>query len=271
MLLIAAAALLASCTLAPRPAAAMLTASQIAQWQQYMQERHDLSIKSQPLNSSLGSVFDHGFRTPLDAVLASNVYTGSNSRLRRVISDLTAAKPVKIVAIGGLATNGSDASNPGKNDYFAQYIAYLAKAFPGASIKPVRASAGLAPSAIVAGCLDRFLPSDADLVILEMSANDGVTMDSSVVNARQPRAYEVLVRKILNGDKKPALLLTQVRSAPLGFLVLVCTLRHSSALWRARVRTGLCVRAWAMWAHVWRWGWKQLLERGIKTSSGMNC
>lgn len=46
-----------------------------------------------------------------------------------------------------------------------------------------------------------------------MTANDGVTMDSSIVAPWQPRAYEVLVRKVLSGDKQPALVLTQVRVA----------------------------------------------------------
>lgn len=134
---------------------AELSPSQAAQWRQYLSDASAVSVGTTPTASPLQNVLKHQYSTPLRAVQASNAYTGSNARLRRVVSDLQAGKAIKIVAIGGVATNGSDASQPGRNDYFTQYVTYLTNAFPGASLKPVRASAGLAPSAVVAGCIDR--------------------------------------------------------------------------------------------------------------------
>ncbi|KAI8469582.1 MAG: hypothetical protein J3K34DRAFT_522045 [Monoraphidium minutum] len=212
--LLAAAALLAALVL---PAAGLLTPAQSATWASYLRAEAAARPGGAAAASPLAAVFSsHGYSTPLDAVKSSNVYTGGNARLRRVVNDLLGGAAVKIVAIGGPATNGSDASQPGRNDYFAQYVNYLASAFPGATIKPVRAPAGLAPSAVVAGCLSRYLPDDADLVLLEMTANDGAVMDSSIVNPTQPKAYEILARRILEGSRKPALVLTQTMPPGMG-------------------------------------------------------
>ncbi|GBF91604.1 hypothetical protein Rsub_04344 [Raphidocelis subcapitata] len=208
----------AAFALGPRPAAAALAKEQAKQWTSYLDDALDSSIGSTKLSAgALNKVLTaHDFSTPLSSALGSVAYTGGNGRLRRVVSDLLAGKPVKIVAIGGLATNGTDASAPGKNDYFAIYVDYLSKAFPGATIQSLRSSVGLAPSAVVAGCIEKFLPPDADLVLLEMTANDGATMDSSIVNAFQPRGYESLVRKVLGGSRQPAVVLTQSMAPGMG-------------------------------------------------------
>jgi hypothetical protein len=207
--LLLAALALAGCA---APARAALAAEKVTQWNGYIKDSLATAAGPKGAAAALQPVLSaHEFSTPLEAVQASNARLGSGARLRRVVSDLLAGKAVKVVAIGGVATNGSDASAPGKNDYFARYVQYLARAFPGASIKPVRSSVGLAPSSVVAGCLSQFLPADADLVILEMTATDGATMDSSIVAPNQPKAYEALVRKIMSGAKTPALILAQVR------------------------------------------------------------
>lgn len=73
----------------------------------------------------------------------------------------------------------------------------------------MRSSVGIAPSAVLAQCLDNFLPSDADLVLLEMTANDAVAMDNSVIIPHNAKAYELVMRKILGAPKQPALILTQ--------------------------------------------------------------
>jgi hypothetical protein len=105
--------------------------------------------------TDLSSVMVHAYRTPLDSVLGADVYTGSNARLRRVVNDLQNGNAITVLAVGGVATNGSDASQPGANDYVAQYIAYLQNAFPSATITAKRHSAGVAPSSIVAYCSDK--------------------------------------------------------------------------------------------------------------------
>eukprot|EP00878_Enallax_costatus_P011909 GHUV01012433.1.p1 GENE.GHUV01012433.1~~GHUV01012433.1.p1 ORF type:complete len:455 (+),score=84.82 GHUV01012433.1:690-2054(+) len=155
------------------------------------------------------AVYDWTFTTPLQQIQASNVYQAGNARFRRVVDKLMTGNPVKVVAIGGLATNGSDASNPGTDDYFALYVKFLKRAFPRARIDPVRSSAGIAPSAIVEQCLSSYLPSDADLVLLEMITNDGRAMDVNIVSGHNAKAYEMLMRSILQGSVQPALLLTQ--------------------------------------------------------------
>eukprot|EP00882_Tetradesmus_deserticola_P011320 GHRQ01011971.1.p1 GENE.GHRQ01011971.1~~GHRQ01011971.1.p1 ORF type:complete len:212 (+),score=62.26 GHRQ01011971.1:445-1080(+) len=167
----------------------------------------------QDTSGALRSVLDYSFATPLRQVQASQVYQAGNTRFRRVVNDLQNGKPVKIVAIGGVATNGTAASSPGINDFFALYVKYLKRAFPNAQIESVRNSAGIAPSAVVSQCLGSYMPSDADLVLLEMTANDAVGMDNSLLDGHNAKAYELLMRGILAGDKQPALILTQVRGA----------------------------------------------------------
>jgi hypothetical protein len=75
---------------------------------------------------------------------------------------------------------------------------------------------GVAPSPVLAQCLENFLPSDADLVLLEMTANDGVYMDDSNVMSHNAKAYELVMRKILQSPKQPALLLTQTMVPGMG-------------------------------------------------------
>jgi hypothetical protein len=167
---------------------------------------------AQVTGDALRGVLDYSFATPLRQIQASNVYQAGNARFRRVVNDLQRGEPIKIVAIGGVATNGTDASSPGTDDFFALYVKYLKRAFPNARIEPVRSSAGIAPSAVVAQCLSSYMPRDADLVLLEMTANDGVGMDPSLIDGHNAKAYEMLMRGILSGDKRPALILTQVRT-----------------------------------------------------------
>jgi len=161
------------------------------------------------MGSKLGDVLKYNFTTPLASVQRANAYRGGGTRMRRVVNALTTGQPIKVVAIGGIATNGSAASLAGSNDYVALFAGYLIKAFPKSKVEVVRESAGIAPSSVVAACVDRYLPSDADLVLLEMTANDAVILEDSISGAQTPQAYEALVRKVLAGSKQPALLLTQ--------------------------------------------------------------
>jgi hypothetical protein len=204
---VAAAAEASPIAAAAGPAAGAATAST---WDKYSGQIAALQLGQLSMGDQLGNVLDHKFSTPLWQIQSSNVYTAGNARYRRVINDLRKGQPIKVVAIGGVATNGSDATTPGKNDYFAQYINFLAKSFPNAQLTAVRSSVGVAPSPVLAQCLDNFLPSDADLVLLEMTANDGVYMDDSNVMSHNAKAYELVMRKILQSPKQPALLLTQV-------------------------------------------------------------
>lgn len=179
-------------------------------WERYTSQTAGLMLGQTSMADQMGNVLSHQFSTPLWQIQSSNVYTAGNARFRRVVNELRKGRPIKVVAIGGLATNGSDATSPGRNDYFALYVNYLARAFPNAQLTAVRSSVGIAPSPVLAQCLDNFLPNDADLVLLEMTANDGVYMDNSVVVSHNAKAYELVMRKILEGSKQPALVLTQV-------------------------------------------------------------
>lgn len=208
----AAAALVLLLAAAAPPARAALSAADSAEWRSYISDTKAAGVGRASFASALGPVLIHDYTTPLEAVQAANVYAGGGARLRRVVSDLAAGRPVTIVALGGQATNGNSASAPGRTDYFTRLVGYLAKAFPHAPLRPVRAAVGLAPSAVVMACLDKYLPADAaDIILLEMAANDGATMDSSIVNPTQPKAYEMLVRKLMGGARQPAVILTQVR------------------------------------------------------------
>ena len=118
--LFAAVAAWARAAAAVPPAAAVSSGS--AAWTLYQQAASGVAYGGGSVPSS---VLAHVFRTPLDAILASNVYSGSNARLRRTVRDLQDGKAIKVVAIGGLATNGTAATQPGRNDYFAQFVSYL--------------------------------------------------------------------------------------------------------------------------------------------------
>lgn len=179
-------------------------------WEKFTGQTAALQLGQLSMGDQLGNVLSHRFSTPLWQIQSSNVYTAGNARYRRVVNDLRKGTPIKVVAIGGVATNGSAATSPGRNDYFAQYVNFLAKAFPNAQLTAVRSSVGIAPSPVLAQCLDNFLPNDADLVLLEMTANDGVYMDDSNVMSHNAKAYELVMRKVLESSKQPALLLTQV-------------------------------------------------------------
>lgn len=179
-------------------------------WQAYNEDISSISIGTSNLGTRLGPVLNYQFGTPLEAIQAANVYTGGNARMRKVVNSLLAGNPIKVAFIGGVATNGSAASRPGSNDFVALYISYLTNAFPKAKITAVRKSAGIAPSAVVASCPDSYLVPDADLMVLEMTANDYAGMDESIVSPNAPKAYEMVVRSILNAPKQPALILAQV-------------------------------------------------------------
>lgn len=98
-------------------------ATPASEWAVYQAQAASVSYGDSSTGDALGSVMRaHSFRTPLQRILASDVYSGSNARLRRVVNDLMTGKAVKVVAIGGVATNGTDASRPGTNDYVAQYV-----------------------------------------------------------------------------------------------------------------------------------------------------
>lgn len=234
-----------------------------AQWQVFTAQALATNVGSQSMRTTLGRVLDHTYSTPLAQIQASNVYTAGNARYRRVVHDLVVGTPVKIVALGGVATNGSDASRPGSNDYFALYINYLKRAFPNAHITPVRKSVGVAPSAVVAQCIDNYLPTDADLVLLELTRNDAVGMDNAIVDTmggHNAKAYELLMRKVLGSPKQPALLLTQVRQAqaagraaegsprtqqPAGGCVVVCMCVN---ICRPAAACCACSQWWMAWA-----------------------
>lgn len=207
-------ALLCSILLA---AAACLATAQVAvgsDWDAYNQARMQTSVGSNSFGTSLRSVLDYSFSTPLNRVQIAETSAPTN-RLRRVVNDLLSGKQIKLVAVGGVATNGSNASNPGSNDYVAIYANYLMRAFPGAKVVVHRQSVGLAPSPVVAGCISSMIPSDADLILLEMTANDAIILDPSISGSQSAMSYEALVRMALSGSNKPAVMLAQVRLAML--------------------------------------------------------
>jgi hypothetical protein len=198
------------------------------EWSVYNVQRASMRVNGALLSDSLRGPLDWTFTTPLASALSSNVYTGSGARMRRVVHALSRGDAVKIVAIGGAATNGSDASRPGEDDYFSLYVNYLKRAFPAARVESVRSAAGLAPSAVVAQCLSAYLPADADLVLLQMVTNDA--LDESIVSGANAPAYEHLMRGVLMAQNKPALVLTQVR----------CGRLHAGAVVSSYVHACMC-------------------------------
>lgn len=133
----------------------------------------------------------------------SLVSTGNNGRLDKVLAKLEASEPVTIAAIGGSITEGTGATIYIES-YGDKFVAGLKERYPQAQINYVNAGMSGTPSTLGMMRYERDVTkvseNDPDLVIVEFAVNDFQEPTSG-------RAYESLVRTILEKENAPAVVL----------------------------------------------------------------
>lgn len=129
--------------------------------------------------------------------------TGNNGRLERVIEKLENNEAVTIAMIGGSVTEGAGATSFA-GAYGEQFIFNLQETYPHAPIHYYNAGLGGTPSTLGLMRYDRdvlqSIGQEPDLVIVEFAVNDWEEPTGS-------RAYEALVRTILEHENDPAVIL----------------------------------------------------------------
>lgn len=142
----------------------------------------------------------------LEAGLTDKMYErallneGNRSRLAAAMKKAANGEPVTIGVIGGSITQGSLASNQA-NCYAELFHQYWVEKFPNSEITFVNAGIGGTNSYLGVHRADKQLLSyKPDAVIVEFSVND----TDKVMNKY---SYDSLVRKILNNEGDPAVIL----------------------------------------------------------------
>lgn len=128
---------------------------------------------------------------------------GDNGRLDKVLKKLSNGEKVTIAAIGGSITEGAGASKT-EECYVSRFIAGLKERYPDADITFVNAGVGGTPSALGVIRYERdvtnVLGQNPDLVLVEFAVNDYGEPTGG-------RAYESMVRSVLEKDNEPAVML----------------------------------------------------------------
>lgn len=129
--------------------------------------------------------------------------TGTNGRLEKVIEKVKNGEDVFVAMIGGSVTEGAGATSFAKA-YGEQFIFNLQETYPHSSIYYSNAGLGGTPSTLGLMRYERdvteAIGTDPDLVIVEFAVNDWEEPTNS-------RAYEALVRTILEKENEPAVIL----------------------------------------------------------------
>ena len=130
----------------------------------------------------------------------SVVNEGDKTRIANAMQKALNGQPVTVGAIGGSITEGSAASSPDKT-YAALIKKWWEDSFPDSEITFINAGKGDTTSLMGVGRAEEdLLCYNPDFVIAEFSVND-------TDNAVYQQSYEGLVRKILNSDNQPGLLM----------------------------------------------------------------
>ena len=125
---------------------------------------------------------------------------GNRSRLAAVMKKAESGEAVTIGVIGGSITQGSSATNQA-NCYAELFHKYWTDKFPGTEVNFVNAGIGGTDSYLgVHRADEQLLSAKPDAVIVEFSVND----TDKVMNKY---SYDSLVRKILNSENSPAVIL----------------------------------------------------------------
>lgn len=139
-------------------------------------------------------------------IARSCLSTGNNARIKRVLSDLRAGKPVTLAFLGGSITQGAGAV-PGQQMCYArrtfEAIRDKYAADPG-QVRYIKAGVGGTPSQLGLHRYDRDITRDGtvhpDLVVIEFAVND-------LADETNGLCYESLVHRIWNEPGEPAVIL----------------------------------------------------------------
>jgi len=128
---------------------------------------------------------------------------GTNGRLEQVLDKISLGEEITVFTIGGSITEGAGAKNF-TYSYTDQFVNRLLEAYPDSDMKYYNSGLGGTPSTL--GLMryerdaDAVMEGNPDLVIIEFAVNDY----QEPTNAR---AYESLVRTILEKENSPAVIL----------------------------------------------------------------
>ncbi|MBQ9143198.1 MAG: SGNH/GDSL hydrolase family protein [Lachnospiraceae bacterium] len=134
---------------------------------------------------------------------SSILSTGSNGRLEKVIQKIQKGEDVSIMAFGGSITEGAGAMNFSYS-YGEQFIFNLQETYTNSSIHYHNSGLGGTPSTLGLMRYERdvteVIGGNPDLVIIEFAVND-------YAEPTKGRAYESLVRTVLEKENTPAVIL----------------------------------------------------------------
>ncbi len=134
---------------------------------------------------------------------ASILSTGTNGRLEKALQKIQNGEAVSIMAFGGSITEGAGAENFSYS-YGEQFIFSLQETYPNSSIHYYNSGLGGTPSTLGLMRYERdvtkVIGGNPDLVIIEFAVND-------YDEPTQGRAYESLIRTILEKENAPAVIL----------------------------------------------------------------
>jgi hypothetical protein len=144
----------------------------------------------------------------------SQSFTGPRTRLRRVMADMLAGRPVEVAVMGGSVSAGAIASrkmaatNP--NDVWSLVRLQLQN-HVSPQVTFVNNARSATKSYINSMCIERFVNATADLVFVEFIANDGSEMDTQLAGPlEKTRSFERLLRKIQSQPRAPAVVMMQM-------------------------------------------------------------
>ncbi|KAL4447553.1 hypothetical protein ABPG75_004772 [Micractinium tetrahymenae] len=129
-------------------------------------------------------------------------YWGSGERLKKVAAKLVAGKPIKVYTLGASVTRGIGTTDR-RYSYASRFFEYINSTFPHSDHVFVNRGIGGTSSAIYSVCAEHMVKQNADLVVLEFSAND---KRDAPYSDPERKGYEQLIRKLLNMRGRPALI-----------------------------------------------------------------
>ncbi|KXZ42501.1 hypothetical protein GPECTOR_141g699 [Gonium pectorale] len=150
----------------------------------------------------------YNFSVPLPQRLAGISYVGHAARLRLLLRRIKLGEPVVIGVLGGSITAGQGVGGP-INTYVAFLERWLNSALPPFKPDSLPCPTGT-QSSYVAACVEQHLPTVLpDLVLVEFAVND-LPKPSSDFKDPGRRAFERLLRKLLQLPSRPAVVLVNM-------------------------------------------------------------
>lgn len=142
----------------------------------------------------------------LEKGLTDNMYAralmneGNKARLAKMMKKAKAGGSITVGVIGGSITQGTAAGSPAQS-YAGLFNEYWCEKFPEAEVNFVNAGIGGTNSYLGVHRVDeQLLSAKPDVVIVEFSVNDSDRLMNKY-------SYDSLVRKILNSESQPAVIL----------------------------------------------------------------